>query len=295
LDYLESEEAPQLIYHYTDDKGLKGVLESGCFWLTDVFSLNDPSEMAHGFTQAIKVLNASTAAGPPESKIFARRFEAFALEGAIQKIAHFFVCSFSAHKEDLGQWRAYADDGRGYALVFDGKTLAEEFFGQTVEARFSNGTFRVLYDDAQLCAIYKQIIDSMFDLISLPWKRGLPKDVTNAYMGELEFWLTYHVLQAILFFKHEAYSNELEYRFLQIFRADSEPEVKFRQRPYSLVRYREFDWKKKVPLALRKIMVGPAADRKIAAEFARSCIRSFHTGHEGDTEVVHSEIPYRAV
>jgi hypothetical protein len=104
------------------------------------------------------------------------------------------------------------------------------------------------------------------------------------------FWLTYHALQAMLYFKHEAYINEQEYRFLQIFRADAEPEVKFRQRPYSLIRYRDFDWKNKVRSALRKIVIGPAADRKTAAEFARSCLRFFH---EESVQIDHSEIPFR--
>jgi hypothetical protein len=35
LGYLGSQEPPPIIYHYTDDKGLRGILESGCFWLTD--------------------------------------------------------------------------------------------------------------------------------------------------------------------------------------------------------------------------------------------------------------------
>jgi hypothetical protein len=98
LGYLGSQEPPKFIYHYTDDRGLRGILEGGCFWLTDVFSLNDPSEMAHGFTQAVKVLNARAATGPPESQTFTRSFEAFVLEGAIQKIAHFLFVH-SAHVE----------------------------------------------------------------------------------------------------------------------------------------------------------------------------------------------------
>jgi hypothetical protein len=291
LGHLASQEPPPIIYHYTDDKGLRGILESGCLWLTDVFNLNDPSEMAHSFSQAVKVLNTRAASGPPESQTFARLFEAFAREGAIQKIAHFFVCSFSAHGDDLGQWRAYADNGRGYALAFDAKTLEQEFVSQSVMPPFSNGTFPVIYSDAQLVGIYSQIINAMFHLISLPRGKQLQKDVVNAYMGQLQFWLTYYALQAMLYFKHEAYSNEKEYRFLQIFRADAEPEMKLRQRPYSLIRYREFDWKSKIPSALTGIVVGPAADRRMAAEFARSCLRSFH---EEGVVITHSEIPYRA-
>ncbi len=32
--------APSLIYHYTNDCGLRGILESGQLWFTDIFNLN---------------------------------------------------------------------------------------------------------------------------------------------------------------------------------------------------------------------------------------------------------------
>ena len=44
LATLEAREPSPLIYHYTNDAGLRGILESGQLWLTDVFKLNDPSE-----------------------------------------------------------------------------------------------------------------------------------------------------------------------------------------------------------------------------------------------------------
>jgi hypothetical protein len=292
LGYLASVEPPTTIYHYTNDAGLRGILESGQLWLTDVFDLNDPSELNHGFSQAIKVLNSKASVGPPESRIFAERFEAFAKAGYIQKIAHFFVCSFSAHKDDLGQWRAYADNGRGYAMAFDAKTLEQPFVAESIVPKFSNGTFPVLYDDKQLTQIYDQLINEAFPLISLPRGRNLQGPVINSYMSQLDFWLTYHALQAMLYFKHEAYKSEEEYRFLQIHRADEAPAVKFRQRPYSLVRYREFDWKSKASAALRQIVVGPSADRQKAPQFASACVREFHGG---DIEVIQSEIPCRSV
>ena len=292
LGYLASKEPPPIIYHYTNDMGLRGILESGCFWLTDVFDLNDPSELNHGFSQAVKVLNARAATGPPETPRFARLFEAFAREGAVQKIAHFFVCSFSAHKDDLGQWRAYADNGRGYAMAFDAKTLEQAFVAESTMPMLSNGTFPVLYDDARLAEIYGQLVNEAFPLISLPRGQNLQGPVINAYISQLDFWLTYYAVQAMLYFKHEAYKTEEEYRFLQIHRADEEPPVRFRQRPYSLVRYREFEWKGKVSTALKQIVTGPSADRNVAVGFAKACVRSFHGG---EVEIIHSAVPYRAM
>jgi hypothetical protein len=42
--------------------------------------------------------------------------------------------------------------------------------------------------------------------------------------------------------------------------------------------------------ALKEIIVGPAADKEKASQFARECIREFNTTH---TKLTYSGIPYR--
>jgi hypothetical protein len=292
LGTLESQEPPPIIYHYTNDLGLRGILESGQLWLTDIFSLNDPSELRHGFSHAIKVLNSKVGNGSPASRKFVENFAAFARQGAIQASAHYFMCSFSASGDDLGQWRAYADNGRGYVLGFDGKALENGFTKEGDTPIPNNCTFQVTYKDAQLVDVHRQIIEKMFDLILLPRGRDLQIAAIKAYMAELQMLLTFYTLQPAPFFKHEAYANEKEFRFLQIHKAGQCPEVKVRTRPYSLVRYREFNWRSSAANALKRIVVGPAADHDNAAQFARDCLGLFHAGA---VEIAHSEIPYRAV
>jgi len=180
---LESYKAPPVVYHYTTDAGLRGILQSGRIWLTDIFSLNDPSELRHGLSRAQAILNQKAASGPPESKMFAKDFAS--LDKGLDRAAHYFVCSFSEAGDDLGQWRAYADNGRGYALGFDAKAL-EEAFGKGAETPTSNNAaFPVTYGDSTLDDIQRQLIEKMFGLISLPHGRKLPGDVIVAYMAEL--------------------------------------------------------------------------------------------------------------
>jgi hypothetical protein len=131
----------------------------------------------------------------------------------------------------------------------------------------------------------------MFGLTSLPSGRQLPGDIIVAYMVELLTALASHALHAGLFFKHEAYSNEREYRFLEMHRADAPPHVKRRPRAYSLVEYVEFDWKTPVPAALKRIVIGPAGNRQRAHDFACECLREFGPGN---VQIDFSEIPYRA-
>ena len=291
IDTLESQEPPEIIYHYTNDVGLKGILETGQLWLSDIFSLNDATELSHGFSHAVSRLNAKAHTGPRESHLFAKNFSAL-LEGGMQGTAHYFVCSLSSDGDDLGQWRAYADNGRGYAIGFDARALEGLFTRRNGVPIPNNSTFPVTYNDATLADIQHQMIDNMFDLISLPQGKDMDHASIIAYMTELSVYLSVNVLRIALFFKHEAYRNESEYRFLEIHKADEPPEVKRRSRSYDLVKYTEFDWKRSQAGTLKHIVVGPAADRMKAERFATDCMDACHLG---SVDLGYSEIPYRAV
>ena len=55
-DKLGNKGIPQYIYHYTDFKGLQGIMENGTLLFTDIFNLNDEVELRHGSALAIKRL-----------------------------------------------------------------------------------------------------------------------------------------------------------------------------------------------------------------------------------------------
>jgi hypothetical protein len=281
-------EIPPVIYHYTNDLGLRGILQEGKFWLTDIFNLNDPSELKHGISLLIKAFDDKIDTGHQECKYFAEWFKALVLGKGIQWTADYFVCSFSLCGDELGQWRAYADNGRGFALGFDTNILEDAFMDDGKTHNLDNGTFPVIYNDKQLAEIQIDLVERLLRHIPLRCMKVLNRD---AFFEKLLFPLTHHSLYPTLHFKHEAYSNEKEYRFLQILPAVPPSEVKLRSRPYSLVRYREFDWRSVVAKALKKIVVGPAADKEKASHFAQDCLRAFHTE---SVELIYSGIPYRA-
>ena len=290
----EGKASPEMLYHYTDCAGLRGILESGTIRLTDVFKLNDPTELKHGFSHAVNIIKQRAEFGPPEIKTFASRFERLLKEDKIANAAHFFVSCFSACGDDLGQWRAYADNGRGFALGFDRELLKEAFTKASVPDKFDHSTFLLKYDDNEATKLHRFIIDKMLSLISLPPVNPFDYATNNKYDTELHLTtLTYCIVTAMLF-KHKAYSNEAEYRFLQLHPAGPHPapDVKYRMRPYERVSYREFDWKNVAAGSLKTIIVGPAADKAKATRFAKDCLKAFHPGEP--VEVVSSKIPYRS-
>lgn len=282
LSELEKCPVPSVIYHYTTDVGLRGILESGKLWLTDLFYLNDPSELQHGVSIAMDLLHDH----PIVCQELPQDFSGGLQEKRLQKIANFFVCSFSACGDDLGQWRAYADNGRGYALGFNTKSLEETFCANAKKKALdgtpiSDGeTFPVTYDDSKLVEIHRQIIER---------GQNLSQQAVNAHRAELLGRLATYVVHTSVYFKHRAYINENEYRFLEVHRADGQLEVKFRPRAYELIRYREFDWRNAGAGVLKKIVIGPAADKGKSREFAERCL---HDSRCNDVEIVCSDIPY---
>ncbi|HXL98453.1 MAG TPA: DUF2971 domain-containing protein [Rhizomicrobium sp.] len=289
---LESQPPPSTIYHYTDGVGLSGILESGKIRLTDIFDLNDPTELRHGVRHASEILDARAPQVHTAGKLFAQDFKILVSEGAT-KIADFYVACFSAVGDDLGQWRAYANNGRGFALGFDGKSLETAYAHHTVDEK-SGCTFPVSYDEKLLRDIQNDLVCRIVPLIASPEGRGLAAADLNDYMKELSISLSVPTIRAALFFKHPAYLNEQEYRFLELRSINAKKDdVKSKVRGYSTIRYLEFDWKKSAASSLKEIVVGPAAPFEEAKEFAERCLDLFEP-KIGSVQIRKSDIPYRA-
>lgn len=286
---IEKTPPPTMIYHYTDDRGLAGILESGRIRLTEIFGLNDPTELRHGLSPALKLINAARRDDRFEIKQFSENIAAM-LHGGIEQVAHFFVCSFSKSGDDLGQWRAYADNGRGFALGFDAAPLEQAFARANIAGASGHMTFPVTYEEVELRRMHRQIVEKALPLISLPRDRVFPTGTIDPYMSELLIRICVPIIRAALFFKHSSYKNEQEYRFFQLFRADVDvPDIKHLPRGYRLTRFREFDWRAVAVDSLKRIVVGPAASAK-ARQFAKECLQRFHSG---TVRIYRSRLPYR--
>lgn len=289
---MDAQPAPASVYHYTDSTGLLGILESGKIRLTNIFGLNDPSELRHGVNHACEILATKALQSHPAAKLFATKFSTV-MDRCVEASAHFLVACFSCDKDDLGQWRAYGDNGKGFALGFDGGLL-ENAFVKLDECSSGNATFPVTYNDALLRGMHQQLVEEVLPLIEMPFSRNLNDVTTNEFMKELSISFSVCVIRAAIFFKHEAYKNEQEYRFIQI-RSMNQPvdDLKHRARDYSLIRFTEFDWNTKNKHTLREIVIGPAANENDARSFVHNCLLA--GGFDPKKVIVRqSRIPYRS-
>jgi hypothetical protein len=108
----------ELIYHYTPPESFLEIITSRTIWLSASYTLNDVSERSWGhliFEKAAKTVEQETGS----------EFVAEIMGPVIAGYLHsmLMVACFSLDADVLSQWRAYAEDGRGFAIGFSPKVM----------------------------------------------------------------------------------------------------------------------------------------------------------------------------
>jgi Protein of unknown function (DUF2971) len=103
----------ELIYHYCSSAAFLEIVSSRTMWLSAYDSLNDSTERGWGYN----IFRKSIAQVRGEiDKAFIE-----AITSIVDKAystAMVMIASYSLDSDVLSQWRAYADDGRGFAIGF---------------------------------------------------------------------------------------------------------------------------------------------------------------------------------
>src|SRR5882724_4204960 len=106
LEDIKNQTPPEMLYHYTSQEGLIGILNSRCIWASKVHYMNDSKEFSMALDLARTELNRRL---ETERDGYVRfRLKDFLYQiGTIENI-NICVCSFSRRDDSLSQWRAYS-------------------------------------------------------------------------------------------------------------------------------------------------------------------------------------------
>lgn len=105
------ERASGNVYHYTSRAGLLGRIEGNAFWASEYRSLNDLSEVRHGWDLIESWVDKQS---PSDAVNEIRK----ATEPD-ERPREVFVLSASFESDDANQWRLYAEDGSEYNIGID--------------------------------------------------------------------------------------------------------------------------------------------------------------------------------
>jgi hypothetical protein len=301
--HTEDQPEPELLYHYTDQKGLLGIVKSKCLWATHSQFLNDSSEYRIVFDALLAWLKRNkTRTSDRWTNMHANWLDTFLQARQTEGI---FASSFSHEKQadSLTMWRGYSASIGGYSIGFDRSVLnliANELCNSGEGCRVELGKcFYVDPEDSNLT-------ESLEGMVELAWRESVDKmsasasnDLLRNAFRSLPINIYEYVKLAALG-KHLAFKEENEWRIVIFVEEGTRSKrTEFRQGRSMMLPYMEFSWKDSgLPNPIRRVVVGPTPNNREAVRavemlLKRSGIPLRSQDCADGVEVVSSKIPYR--
>lgn len=287
-----------MLFHYTSQMGLIGILQAHGIWATQTHFLNDSSEFGHALNFAKRVAG--------DDYYMDDYHEAFgwALRAALGKVSgdDVFVSSFSERPDLLSQWRGYCPGGSGFCLGFE-KSAIHDFCDENgfslqkciydpdeqhakirelavacLQMFPSDGVTREEYDEMGSKAQVDRSVD-LHEFVS----KGPGKIQADAAVD----WFCKEIAEIAPLFKNNGFHEEAEWRVIA--RNPSAP-LKFRSGTSYVIPYIELGilagTKKDI---LREVIVGPNPNQYRCKKGAGIILSSL--GYD-KAEVFTSAIPF---
>lgn len=126
-----------MIYHYCTEKVFNKIIETKTIWLSDISKMNDKEEYQIGYHILLELLKDH---GLDNHVVVTEMADI-----NLNKTFHILIGCFSKDGDVLSQWRAYADDGRGFSIGFD--ELEIKTYNQF--NRFSDNEFKPIMSSVE--------------------------------------------------------------------------------------------------------------------------------------------------
>lgn len=182
-----------ILYHYTNFAGLKGILESKRFWFTDFRYLNDPSELNYSMGLIKNQINQ-----------FSKEHERtlWVLYSILQQALNVYVIgtiSFCNRKDYLPAWRWYGGDGAGFTLGIKATSISRFDNANRSSQSWLFSCYNVSYGA-------EMFSDYLLDLLK----------IYSEYEFDPNFRVIFfsYLLPLLPQCKHDAYKEEHECRFV---------------------------------------------------------------------------------
>jgi Protein of unknown function (DUF2971) len=259
--------------------------------------MNDPSEISHGIELCRDVIRLRKPGTDGRVALFLDCLADFMRMDNFSGALEYFIGSFSRAPDDLGQWRAYADNGRGVAIGFAPHLFAIE---NTTDKKPNEIAFvsRVIYDLAAASHRHDRSIEEaeriFLDTANDHRELRADKAIGIPFMQELaRAVIAAPLIWNCLTSKHPAYRNEQEVRLIILGLHDKlRPYIQTRIRGADIVPYLAYKMPVRKEHSIAHIVVGPAANPH-AERTLLTMLKSLGITH--DIPISRSLIPYRAV
>lgn len=278
--FYDSPDEP--LFHYTGMPSLDGIAKSREVWASHIYYLNDSKELLYACeVLGDALLEPSLVFGQEDTprNRFLRDLKAWSEQMASHP-SNLFVFSLSTQRSQLSQWRSYTPHGKGVSIAFSSGLVREVALSN--EMRLG----KCLYD-------YPSQLMLIEGLVGLLWEsacqRPVPGPLKFAYYPLFEEFRT-QIHQVLALIKHEAFSEEQEWRMISRVLPTSSPLIHYRPGegasllvPYIKLAIGKHDY----PFDL--IILGPTPHEMLAEHALGGFLRSSKISANLET----SRIPFR--
>jgi hypothetical protein len=268
---------PAVLYHYTTAAGLLGIVSSRYFRGTNYSFMNDASEFKYGVDMTLKRFEAEARnrdKNDPISLIAGVAGEIWMERQA--SLAQSYVACFTEARDDLAQWRGYGGSADRYCLGIDAVKLSQ---------RATYSFAPVIYVRAEQEALLEEYFEAALNFLRArqPFSEALVLTATKILCG----WL----LVSMPFFKDSHFASEREWRAVTNIHGGKSEELSFEPSSGTLRPYMRL-YESELNLPITEVIVQSGRRDERAAKAVSLLLQRY--GYE-ETEVVESEVPFRAV
>jgi hypothetical protein len=246
---------PATLYHYTSAQGLRGILESGSVWASNIRFLNDSREYQIAVDLAREIIQRrlQKATSGIERGLYG------VMEDSLEHVSdtEVFVSAFTRNGDQLSQWRGYCPGGAGYSIGFSSKHLADA-------SASTPGPFlvRCVYDRSKQRELVTDLVDDVFEF-GMDVFRAMDANPDRALRETHKLTARLMPLAAPAL-KDSTFSEEDEWRLVEVGSAIDHTVLHFRTTATVLIPYRE------LPLAssagdfpVVEVIVGPMSNPEL--------------------------------
>ncbi len=271
---------PNVLYHYTTQAGLLGIIQHREIWATHTQYLNDQREYLH----AVDIVQEEIHAFRERTTDSNTGETLEAMDAGVEGIESMNVCvsSFSEVGDSLPQWRAYGAATSGYAIGVKGARLVE------LTAKLNFFLAPCIYDRSEqrtlVRALVEEVVEEHLERRRQPSERHMPPG------GNLCAYL--HRYAPIL--KDPSFSEEREWRVISRPLMCTFERFEYRQGSSMLIPYYRFPLgDDTIPFEVAEIVIGPTPNPVQSERSVRSFLASQDLRDLEQVPVRSSAVPYR--
>lgn len=284
---------PDVLYHYTTQAGIIGILRESEIWATHTQYLNDRREYVHAVGLVGDLLNERAKSSPNGTQKDVLGEMIARLDDNLASM-NVCVCSFSEDGDSLSQWRAYCEPTAGYALGFCSNFLMR----RATKQRFALAP--CLYTGPEQRRFVSDFVD-----------RVVAENIAHRDLEEndddYDFWRSGGNFVAYLHriapaLKDGAFKSEREWRLISSPLMNTNPHFDFRPGKSMVTPFFRFqlgvDADEVGEPRFRRVVVGPTPNSTEAIRSVGNLLASVKLMHSftpgGPVQVDESSVPYRA-